>query len=182
MQFNQWATLDYICVFVVLVSITFAVLKGLVREIVSLIALIGGFILAVHYYSVVGKGLSDYSKTDSIANFLGFLIIFLGCILIGAITAMLINRFVKAASLKWIDRLLGGLFGFLRGWAIASVLVFALIAFPVRENVVADSILAPYLLAGARSAIILVPQDLKDAFEEQYKKVLEAWNKNRGAL
>ena len=72
--------------------------------------------------------------------FVAFLIIFIGCILIGAIASFLINRFMKAASIKWIDRILGGIFGLLRGWAIASILVVALIAFPVREHVIPQSV------------------------------------------
>ena len=181
MQLSQWTFLDFLFVCIVLVSIGLAVTKGLVREIVSLVALIGGFIFAVLYYPSLGNVLVEFCRTDSVANFVAFLIIFIGCILIGAITAFLVNRFMKAASIKWIDRILGGIFGLLRGWAIASILVVALIAFPVREHVMPQSVLAPYLLAGARAAVWLDPQDLKDKFDEQYKKVLESWNQERSA-
>jgi membrane protein required for colicin V production len=104
---------------------------------------------------------------------------FLGCIVLGAIAAFLVNRFIKMASIEWVDRLLGGVFGFLRGWAIASIIVLALVAFPARENVVARSSLAPYLLAGARGAILLVPRELKDRFYIEYQKVLENLNQSR---
>ena len=181
MHLSQWTFLDYVFAGIVLVSIGFALTKGLIREIISLVALIGGFILAVIYYPAVGGKLAEFTKTDSLANFIGFLIIFSGCILIGVIAAFLVNRFVKAASLKWVDRLLGGVFGLVRGWVIASILVLALIAFPIREGMIARSVLAPYLLAGARAAVLLVPQTLKDKFNEQYKKVLDAWNQNRSA-
>jgi membrane protein required for colicin V production len=178
---SQWTFLDFMFAGIVLVSIGFALTKGLVREIISLVALIAGFVLAVFYYPVVGSKLLDFTRTDSVANFLGFLIIFAGVILVGIIAAFLVNRFVKAAKLKWVDRLLGGVFGLLRGWAIASILVVALVAFPVREDMIARSVLAPYLLAGARAAVLLVPQNMKDKFYEHYKKVLDAWNQNRGA-
>jgi membrane protein required for colicin V production len=181
MQLSQWTSLDCLFACIVLVSIGFAVTKGLVREITSLVALIAGFILAVLYYHSLGSTLVEFCRTDSVANFFAFLIIFVGCLLVGAIVSLLINRFMKAASIKWIDRLLGGIYGLLRGWAIASILVVALIAFPVRESVIPRSMLAPYLLAGARAAILLVPQDLKNAFNEQYKKVLDSWNQKRGA-
>jgi len=181
MQITQWTFVDFLFAGIVLVSIGFALMKGLVREIISLVALIGGFILAVLYYPILGSRLAEFCRTDAVANFAGFLIIFTGCILIGIIAAFLVNRFVKAASLKWIDRLLGGVFGLLRGWAIASILVLALIAFPIRENIMARSVLAPYLLAGARAAVLLVPQNLKDQFDEQYRKVLQAWNQSRSA-
>jgi len=179
MHFSQWTFLDFLFAGIVLISTICALRKGLVREIVSILSLVGGFVLAVFYYRVPAAMLADFTRTESVADFLGFLIVFLGCILIGIIAAFLINRFVKAASLKWIDRLLGGIFGFLRGWAISSIVVVALIAFPIRENVMARSFLAPFLLAGARAAVVLVPQSLKDKFNEQYKKALQTWNQNR---
>lgn len=181
MQLSHWTFLDFLCACILLISIGLAITKGLVREIVSLVALIGGFILAILYYQSLGRTLMEFCKTDSVADFLAFVIIFVGCLLIGAVVSLMINRFMKAASIKWIDRFLGGIFGLLRGWAIASVLVLALIAFPLRDNVISQSVLAPYLLAGARAAVFLVPRDLKDKFYEQYKKVLQSWHQNRGA-
>jgi membrane protein required for colicin V production len=179
MHFGQWSLLDYLFAIIVLVSMIGALRKGLIREIVSLVALIGGFILAVWYYQVPAAWMAELARTETIANLLGFLIIFIGCILLGIIASFIINRFVKAASLKWIDRLLGAIFGFLRGWAVSSILVLALVAFPLRENMIAQSSLAPFLLAGARAAVLLVPQNLKDKFYEQYRKILQTWNENR---
>ena len=154
-------------------------ITGLVREIISLVALICGFILAVLYYQVPAAWMVRHTKTETIANLLGFLLIFLGCITFGITVAFLINRLIKAASLKWIDRILGGIFGFLRGWAICSVLALALIAFPVRENIMARSFLAPFVMFGAQMAASWVPRNLKDLFNDQYKKVIQAWNENR---
>jgi membrane protein required for colicin V production len=176
---GQWTFFDYIFVIIMLVSIGFAMTKGLVREIISLAALIGGFILAAFYYRSVAIYFADFTKTDAIANLIGFMVIFLGCLLFGAILAFLMNRFVKMASLQWVDRLLGGIFGLIRGWAIASILVLALIAFPVRENLLERSVFAPYLLAGAKTAAYLIPQQLKNDFSQGYQKVLQLWNQNR---
>jgi len=176
---SQWTFMDFLFTGIILVSIAFAVTKGLVREITSLVALIGGFIFAVIYYPVVAHWFADFTKNESVASLLGFMIIFLSCLLAGAIVSFIINRFLKAASIKWVDRLLGGVFGLLRGWAICSIMVVALVAFPVRDRVMAHSVLGPYLLAGARTAVLMVPQSLEDQFNEQYKKVLDAWNESR---
>jgi membrane protein required for colicin V production len=178
---NQWIFLDYLFVSIILVSIIFAMMKGLTREIISLIALIGGFILAAIYYKTPAGHFASYTRNDSIAHLLGFMIIFISCILIGAIISYLVNRFIKAASLKWIDRLLGGVFGLIRGWIICSIMVLALIAFPVSEDLVARSALATYMMAGARIVATVIPKGLKDQFDEQYKKVLQTWNKHRSA-
>jgi membrane protein required for colicin V production len=181
MHFSQWTFLDFIFALIILVSTGFALTKGIVKEITSIVALIVGFVLAVIYYPNVARNLMAISRTDAVANLLGFMIIFLGCILIGAAIAFIVNRFIKAASLKWFDRLLGGIFGLLRGWAISSILVIAILSFPVSEDLMAKSYLAPYLLTGARAGVLVVPKSLKDKFYEQYRKVIQTWNQNRSA-
>jgi membrane protein required for colicin V production len=178
-QLNYWTFLDYIFALIIIISTGFALTKGLVREIVSLVALVGGFVLAVLYYPVIGGWFRDFARSESVAHLLGFLIIFLGCILLGAVIAFLINRFMKMASVEWVDRLLGGLYGFLRGWAVSAIIVLGLVAFPAREEALSRSYLAPYLLAGARAAELLVPKDLKDKFYSEYQKVIQNLNKSR---
>jgi membrane protein required for colicin V production len=179
MQLSQWTFLDYVFALIIVISTGFALTKGLAREIISLVALIGGLVLAAIYYPVTAQWFLPFSRNESVADLFGFMIIFLGCIVAGAIAAFLVNKFIKMATLEWLDRLLGGVYGFLRGWAIASIIILALIAFPIRENLLARSRLAPYLLAGARVAAYMVPQDMKNRFNEQYQKVLQLWNQNR---
>jgi membrane protein required for colicin V production len=179
MHWSQWTVLDIIFIVIILVSTGFAVRKGLMREIISLVALIGGLLLAAYFYHSAASPFVDLTKTEAVADLIGFLIIFLSTLAIGAVAAWLVNRFIKMASLEWIDRLMGGVFGFLRGWAICSVIALALIAFPVRQELFARSVLAPYLLAGARGTVLLVPGTLKAKFYEEYQKILQSWNKDR---
>ncbi|MBZ5498447.1 MAG: CvpA family protein [Acidobacteriia bacterium] len=182
MHWNQWTLMDVVFIAIILVSTGFAVRKGLAREVISLVALFGGFILAACYYPAVARWFLDVTRTEAIANLIGFLAIFLASLLIGAVAAFLVNRFIKMASLEWIDRLMGAVFGFLRGWAVASIVALALIAFPLRQNTLARSVFAPYLLAGARAAVLLVPQQLKLKFNEEYQKILQTWNHNRSSV
>ena len=179
MQLSQWTFLDYIFAGIILLSIGLAVTKGLVRELVSLIALLGGFFLAVFYYPVAAAWFKAALRTDVMADLVGFMIIFVGVLALGALVAFLINRFVKAASLEWIDRLLGAIYGLLRGWAVASIIVLALVAFPVNGQAVPRSFLAPYLLAGARAAVLITPKELKTKFYDEYKRILQSLNEKR---
>jgi membrane protein required for colicin V production len=173
--------LDVLFIAIILISTICALFKGLVREIISLAALILGFVLAVFYYPIPAGKILEFCRTEAIANLFGFLIIFLGCILLGAITSFIVNRFVKAAALKWADRLMGAIFGLVRGWILSSIMVVALIAFPIRDDLMAHSVMAPYLLAGARIIVHITPQGLKNKFNEQYQKVLKTWNESRTA-
>jgi membrane protein required for colicin V production len=178
-QLNHWTFLDFLFVFIIIISIAFAVTKGLAREIISLVALITGFVLAVFMYPTVALWLAEYTRTQAVADLLAFLFIFLGTLIVGALAAFGVNRFIKMASLEWIDRVLGAIFGLVRGWAVSSIIVLALIAFPVSQITVEKSYLAPFLLAGARAAAYVVPAELKDRFYEEYKKVVQAWSEQR---
>jgi hypothetical protein len=65
---------------------------------------------------------------------------------------------------------------------VCSILALALIVFPVRQESLARSVFAPYLLAGARAAVLLVPQELKLKFYEEYQKIVQSWNHDRSSL
>lgn len=181
MSLEVFTLLDGVFALIIAVSTGVALTKGLAREVISLVALIAGFVLAAFFYPRLSVWYVDLVRTDAVADLLSFLMIFIGTLAVGAGLAAAVNRFLKAVSLAWFDRLLGGLYGFLRGWAIASIIVLALVAFPVRQEAVSRSLLAPYLLAGARAAVVMVPRELKDRFREEYRKVLDAWNTHRSS-
>ncbi len=182
MHWHQWTSLDFVFAAIILTSTAFALIKGLAREVISLVALIGGLILAAFLYRTVGRWLLDLAKTEAVANLVAFIGIFVACLLIGAIAAFVVNRFIKKSSLEWVDRLMGGIFGFLRGWAVASILALALIAFPARQEILARSVFAPFLFAGARAAVWVVPQELKLKFYDEYHKILQTWNHDRSPV
>jgi membrane protein required for colicin V production len=176
---SHWTLLDYTIAIIVLASTIFAMTKGLVREIVSIVVLIGGFLLAAFYYQVPGAWFGTLLRSEALADLAGFLLIFIGCLMIGSLVTFFVNKFVKMASLEWVDRLLGAVFGFLRGWLVCSIIVLGLVAFPVKEDLLARSVLSPYVLAGARAAVLLVPRDLKAKFNDQYQKVIQLLNQKK---
>ncbi len=178
-QMTQWTVLDFVFAGIILLSTVLACFKGLTRELLSLGALIAGFVAAAFYYPLAGAWFKDFTSSVTVASFIGFMVILLGCLIAGALLAYVAKRFIKMASLDWADRLLGAIFGLLRGWALSSIIVLALIAFPIRENRLARSVLGPYLLAGARAAVLLVPQDLKDKFYDGYRKALDTLNQGQ---
>jgi membrane protein required for colicin V production len=176
---SHWTFLDFIFSVIILVSTIFATTKGLAREIVSIVALIGGFLLAAFYYHVPAAWFGTFLRTEALAQLAGFLVIFLGCLLVGALLAYMLNKFIKMVSLEWADRLLGGVFGFVRGWLVCSIIVIGLVAFPVKEDLLARSLLAPYVLAGARAAVLMVPKDLKSKFYDEYQKIIQLLNQRK---
>jgi hypothetical protein len=52
----------------------------------------------------------------------------------------------------------------------------------VQQDMLTRSVLAPYLLAGARVAVLMVPQELRLKFNDEYQKILQNWKQNRSAV
>ena len=180
---SQLNYFDILFIAIIALSTVSAFFKGMFREIIGLGVIILGFVFAVIYYKIpAGKCAKWFDIPETIASLLGFLGIFLGCILLGTLITFLINRFLKAVKLKWMDRLLGAIFGFLRGWVVSTILVLALTAFPMQNNFADRSVLIPYLLGSAGILVQLTPVDLKEKFDRHCKEILHSWNKGKFSL
>jgi membrane protein required for colicin V production len=71
---------------------------------------------------------------------------------------------MKEAGLSWFDRLLGAVFGVLRGCLIIAVLLVGLTSFVPGTRWLTGSELAPYFLVMGRAAIWVAPSELRARF------------------
>jgi membrane protein required for colicin V production len=178
---GQISQFDILFAAIILLSTTLAFFKGVSREIIGIGVIILGFALAVLYHQVPAAKLVDFGCSVIFAELLGFLGIFLGCFLLGTIASFIADRFLKAVKLKWIDRLMGAIFGFLRGWFFSAIVVLALTAFPAQNSFTSRSLLVPYLLGSAGLIIHMTPDDLKEKFEERSRQLINYWNNVYGS-
>ena len=174
---SQISYTDLVFAAVILLSTVCAFYKGMFREIIGIVVIVLGFGLAVLFWRPLAVKLVDLGCSEIVAGLSGFLGIFLGCVLIGTITALIVDRFLKAVKLKGADKLLGAIFGFLRGWIFSVIVVLALTAFPAQNNFTSRSLLVPYLLGSAGLLIHLTPDDLKEKFEARSRQLINYWNK-----
>jgi membrane protein required for colicin V production len=110
---------------------------------------------------------------------LGFSVIFVVTLLAGVVIIWLITKFMKFAKLQWADRVLGGAFGFIRGWVIGAVLLLSLTAYEVQTERVRNSGLAPYFLPGSRVIALLTPYELKAKFLVGYSATERWWQQEK---
>jgi membrane protein required for colicin V production len=169
--------LDFVLILVFVISFVAGIAKGFARLAVGLISAILGFLFALWFYGAAGSFLLPYVSHRGIANFLGFVATFVVVLLAGALAGKLLSMMFKWAGLSWLDRLLGGVVGLLRGLVLAIALVLALMAFtpkPPPRSVV-ESHLAPYVIDTARICAYLAPREVREAVAESYQKVKDAW-------
>jgi membrane protein required for colicin V production len=169
--------LDVVLLLIFGLSVVGGIAKGFARLVVGFVAAILGFLCGLWFYGSAGGFLLPYVSHKGIANFIGFLLIFLGVVLLGALVGRLLGMMLKWAGLSWLDRLLGGVFGLLRGLVFAIALVLALLAFtpkPPPRSVV-ESRMAPYVIEAANLCANLAPREVREGAVESYEKVKEAW-------
>lgn len=98
-----------------LVSLLVGLWRGLVYELLSLAAWVMAWLVALNWGPELAARLplNEASAAPRVA--LGYALAFMGTLLIGALLARLLRLLVAATPLRWLDRLLGGVFGAARG-------------------------------------------------------------------
>lgn len=150
--------------------------KGFARTVVGIAATVIGLLVATWFYGAAGDLYRDYVSSKAVSNFLGFATVFLLVVLAGVLVGKLLQILFKWAGITWLDRILGGCFGFVRGVLIAIVIVMILMAFTMNPppRSVADSAVAPYVLDASRMLSKAAPHELTEGFQKSYDMLHDA--------
>ncbi|WP_265948422.1 CvpA family protein [Dechloromonas sp. A34] len=114
---------DYVVIGVVGVSLLFGLWRGVVGEIIALLAWLLGVLAAIEFGGQVGQMLFPGIGDPSVRMLAGCVTIFVGVLVIMALIGLVVRRMVKALGLSISDRLLGMVFGLVRGVLVIMVLV-----------------------------------------------------------
>lgn len=180
--------LDILLGLILLASTVSAARKGFSREVIGIAAAIVGLICGIWFYGLAGSFLLPYVSSPQVAGFIGFFIVFLGCLLLGAIGSAILSRFMSTVGLSWFDRLLGAVFGLGRGALVAMAVITALVAFApaVAPDAipasVAQSRIAPHVVTAADFLIAIAPRELKDSFHNRYQQLKSFWENRKPDL
>jgi membrane protein required for colicin V production len=170
--------LDIVLLIILAASIFSSFRNGLTREIVGLVAVVLALVIGSWFYSLVGGYLLPYVSSRGIANFLGFILVFVAVLMLGSLVSFIIGKFLKLTGLSIVDHLLGAVFGAIRGVLISVALVMAMMAFAVPGHApqsVVNSRVAPYVVDAARVCAAMAPYELKEGFHKTYAQVKTAW-------
>jgi membrane protein required for colicin V production len=114
---------DYVAIGIVSLSLLFGLWRGVVGEIIALVAWGLGIFAAVQFGAQVGQAVFGGLSDPALRTLAGCVVIFVGVLLVMALVRMLVKQMVKALGLSVSDRLLGMLFGLARGVLVCMVLV-----------------------------------------------------------
>ncbi len=115
--------IDYAVLAIIGVSVLLSIIHGFVRELLSLASWIVAFLVAQFFAVEAAALLPQAIPYESVRLLAGFLLVFLTVLLLSTLLAIAISSLIKRAGLGAADRMLGAVFGLVRGLAVVTVAV-----------------------------------------------------------
>ena len=141
----QWV--DYVIIGVITVSTLISLFRGFSKEAISLATWVIAIWLVVVFVSPVAELLTDYIHTPSLRMIAAGAGIFIVTLIIGGIFNAIFSKLVKGTGLGGMDRLLGMIFGFVRGVLFVSLLLLLLSLTSVpKDPWWTNSVFIPYFM------------------------------------
>jgi membrane protein required for colicin V production len=138
---------DAIILVIIGLSCLFGIWRGLVKEVLSLVTWIAALALARLYSGVLADFMGNLISNESARYVTAFAIVFVLVVMTGTLVNHLISKLLTITGLKLVDRLLGGVFGVVRGSVIVIVILFITGVFVNETPQWQDSQLIPYGLS-----------------------------------
>lgn len=123
-QIADFNWIDIVISAVILLSFLFGLLRGLVKEVLSLVTWIAALVVARVYSGNFAPLLESTFEGETTRLVSAFVMLFLATLVVGAVVNHLMARLISFVGLKLTDRLLGGAFGVARGGLIVMLGIF----------------------------------------------------------
>ena len=142
-------------------SLLLGLVRGGVKEVLSLAAWVLAFLAAKTFADTASVFVPAFITTPAIRYLAGFLLVFIAVKVVAMLTSLLLSESLKAAGLGAIDRILGFVFGAVRGVFIVTTLALlaGLTAVP-QTDLWQQSLLAPLFIKLAVIATPWLPDSL----------------------
>lgn len=116
---------DYAVLAIAVFSLLIGLWRGVLSEMLALVAWVAAFIAARAAATQVGATLQPWIADPALQYVAGFAVVFLGILMAFAVLRLALKTLLRIVGLGLVDRVLGGVFGLVRAAAIVVALVLA---------------------------------------------------------
>jgi len=143
------------------ISIALGVLRGLVREVLALVAWVAAFLLSNFLAPEAARLLPQGMGSEEVRLLVSYVVVFIIVLVALSVLAVLASKLVKVVGLGVSDRAVGGVFGLVRGVLVVMILVLlaGLTSLP-RQSAWREAALRGALEAAAGYVKAWLPADL----------------------
>jgi membrane protein required for colicin V production len=138
---------------------------GFIREVVTVVSIVLGVVLAGLFYERLADDIGTFVDSERAARTIAFLVIFGAVALAGQVTAMLLKETAGLLMLGTFDHLAGAVFGLAKGVVIIQVLLILFATYPSLGlgEAISDSKLSPVFTERAPILLQVLPAEFDAA-------------------
>ncbi len=153
---------DLAIVAVMALAVLGGISQGFFRSFCSLAGLVLGLAVAAWNYQRVAALLMPFVRVGAMVNAVGFLLVALVVMGLAAIAGKILFKTVHGIGLGCLDRLAGGLFGFLQGGVLVMLVILVAVAFFPGARWLAEARLPRLFFRACHLSTHMSPADLAD--------------------
>jgi membrane protein required for colicin V production len=125
---------DFVVLAIIAISIIVGTVRGLIKEAFSLLVWAAAFLIAFQYSGALALRLEGQIELPSVRMSLAFAGLFIAVLLVGGLLTYLLGKLVEKTGLSGTDRLLGGVFGGVRGLVLVLALILVAGLTPIPKD------------------------------------------------
>ncbi len=131
---QMFTAVDWILLAVLGLSLLLGMWRGIVHEVLSLVGWMAAFYVSQMYAPLAAAWLPMEGSSQMLRYAAGFVVVFIAVLVATVLVSWLVKKLVSAVGLGPLDRLLGSLFGLLRGVVILLAVTVLVGMTPMRET------------------------------------------------
>jgi len=141
--------LDIIILCLVALLVINGIRKGFIISLASLIALVLGIYIAVHFSNYIEVVLKDnFHPSHTWLPILSFTITFLIVVIVVMLLGKALEKLVDLVGMGILNHIFGGIFGLIKGILLVSVLLFIISGFDPKEKLIKPKVKQESMLYG----------------------------------
>jgi len=168
--------LDFILLLILAVGAFLGARSGLLWQVARVLTFFLAIYFCIHHHTAVAGWLLQTLRgaSPTVTWLLAYLVTFLSVYAVCLFITYVLEKALRAAKLKPVDRVFGALIGIIKAGLLAGAILLgvALYATPGEaDDMLGESKVAPVLLKSMQVVIVAVPQQYKDRLGETIERL-----------